>query len=224
MLYVIEKRHNIEAILKVFQIKLVHKHPSVVKTEKWEKISKYKPHLRPGLVGKWAWCLMSSCCQSPGVIIMSSLLTPRHHGVNTTDNTLARSLLRLRPSRGSSLLRPHSSVLTLILTLLEPGAVFKGFTFHNCNESNTSTLKYDHARMTFLLTQGPLIYSLNTLKHSINRICSVSCNFLRLDKLADVHWHVGHVSTPQAAHLGPEIAPTLADNTIWFHEPEPGPH
>ena len=106
----------------------------------------------------------------------------------------------LHSSDSDHLEAPHSSVLTLILTLLEPGAVFKGFTFHNWNESNTSTLKYDHARMTFLLTQGPLIYSLNTLKHSINRIYSVSYNFLRLDKLADVHWHVGHVSTPQAAH------------------------
>ena len=61
------------------------------------------------------------------------------------------------------------------------------------------------------------------------------CNFLRLDKAPDVHWHVGHVSTPQAAHirlreieragrrLWPGIAPTLADNTISFHDPEPGP-
>ena len=52
MLYVIEKRHNIVAILKVFQIKHVHKNQSVVKSEKWEKISVNKPHLRPGLVGK----------------------------------------------------------------------------------------------------------------------------------------------------------------------------
>ena len=74
-----------------------------------------------GLLGRSA--LLCLWCLSVGSLSYSHhdglhVRTPRHHGVNTTDNTRPRLRPLLRPSRGSSL----GSVLTLILTLLEPGA------------------------------------------------------------------------------------------------------
>ena len=70
-----------------------------------------RSHLWPGLLGRSAFLLL--WCLSVGSLSYSPhdglhVRTPRHHGVNTTDNTRLRLRPLLRPSRGSSLLRPDS--------------------------------------------------------------------------------------------------------------------
>ena len=146
-----------------------------------------------------------------------------HHDdhVLTPDSSSSRSQHNWQhsgpgPSSDSDHLEaPHSSVLTLILTLLETGAVYKGFTFPIWKHGNT--FKYDHARMPFLLTRGPLIYSPITQKQSILYHATswdLSNSPMSGDMLA---------MSPQASHTRLRADQGLL--RLWpttpFHEPGP---